>query len=160
MLIKESDGTYTAKDNFTSDDILSTAKDIIRGKLTYTKIINSSADVKDYLIHELALLEYEAFHVIFLTNRHDIICSETLFKGTIDKASVYPREVAKRALQLNASALIVAHNHPSGRCLPSSPDKAITTKLREALSLVDIRLLDHIIVGGADTYSFADDGTF
>lgn len=83
---------------------------------------------------------------------------EVMFRGTIDGSSVHPREVVKRSLELNAAALILAHNHPSGNTDPSLADKAITKRLVDAVSLVDIRVLDHLIVTGAQTYSFAEDG--
>ena len=114
--------------------------------------------VKNYLTLSLALEEREHFHVLFLNNQHKLLLDERLFSGTIDGASVYPREVVKRALQCNAAAVIIAHNHPSGICIPSEADKSITDKLKQALSTIDIRILDHIIVGHMDTYSFAEHG--
>jgi len=90
--------------------------------------------------------EREVFAVLFLTTKHRLIGYEELFYGTIDGASVYPREVVKRALTLNAAAVIIAHNHPSGDATPSQADKKITIRLKDALALVDIRLLDHFVV--------------
>jgi len=114
--------------------------------------------VKTYLILSLALEEREHFHVLFLNNQHKLLLDARLFSGTIDGASVYPREVVKQALQCNAAAVILAHNHPSGICAPSEADKSITDKIRQALATVDIRTLDHIIVGHRETYSFAEQG--
>ena len=114
--------------------------------------------VKNYLTLSLALEEREHFHVLFLNNQHKLLLDDRLFSGTIDGASVYPREVVKRALQCNAAAVIIAHNHPSGICIPSEADKSITDKLKQALSTIDIRILDHIIVGHMETYSFAEHG--
>ena len=114
--------------------------------------------VKNYLTLSLALEEREHFHVLFLNNQHKLLLDDRLFSGTIDGASVYPREVVKRALQCNAAAVIIAHNHPSGICVPSEADKGITDKLKQALSTIDISILDHIIVGHMDTYSFAEHG--
>jgi len=114
--------------------------------------------VKDYLTLSLALEEREHFQVLFLNNQHQLLLDDRLFSGTIDGSSVYPREVVKQALHCNAAAVIVAHNHPSGVCVPSEADKSITAKLKQALATVDIRLLDHIIVGHMDTYSFAEQG--
>ena len=114
--------------------------------------------VKNYLTLSLALEEREHFHVLFLNNQHKLLLDDRLFSGTIDGASVYPREVVKRALQCNAAAVIIAHNHPSGICVPSEADKSITDKLKQALSTIDIRILDHIIVGHMETYSFAEHG--
>ena len=114
--------------------------------------------VKNYLTLSLALEEREHFHVLFLNNQHKLLLDDRLFSGTIDGASVYPREVVKRALQCNAAAVILAHNHPSGICVPSEADKSITDQLKQALSTIDIRILDHIIVGHMETYSFAEHG--
>lgn len=114
--------------------------------------------VKNYLTLSLALEEREHFHVLFLNNQHKLLLDARLFSGTIDGASVYPREVVKQALRCNAAAVILAHNHPSGICVPSEADKAITDKIRQALATVDIRTLDHIIVGHMETYSFAEQG--
>jgi len=96
--------------------------------------------------------------VVFLDNRHKVVAYEELFRGTIDGASVYPREVVKRALQLNTAAVILAHNHPSGDPTPSGDDVRITNKIRDAGTVLDIELLDHIIIGGNKFYSFAEGG--
>ena len=109
--------------------------------------LESPGDARDFLIVRLRDLPYEVFACVFLDNRHRVIKYETMFRGTINGASVHPREVVKRTLELNAAALIVAHNHPSGVAEPSDADIAITGRLREALKLVDVRLLDHLIVG-------------
>lgn len=114
--------------------------------------------VKNYLTLTLALEEREHFHALFLNNQHQLLRDARLFSGTIDGACVYPREVVKQALQCNAAAVIFAHNHPSGLCVPSQADKDITEKLQRALATVDIRTLDHIIVGHMATYSFAEQG--
>jgi DNA repair protein RadC len=98
------------------------------------------------------------FCVLFLTNRHRVIAFEEMFRGTIDGATVHPREVVKQALRLNAAAVILAHNHPSGVSEPSRADEAITRRLRDALALVDIRVLDHLIVGGSEITSLAERG--
>lgn len=122
------------------------------------EVMSSPADTRHYLLGHLAHLSHEVFAALFLDNKHKVISFKTLFQGTIDGASVYPREVVKQALQLNAAALIFAHNHPSGCVNPSQADISITNKLKDALGLMDIRVLDHIIVGGNDTYSFAEHG--
>jgi DNA repair protein RadC len=93
-----------------------------------------------------------------MDNRHRVICFEEMFRGTIDGASVHPREIVKQALAHNAAAVILAHNHPSGVAEPSHADKALTQRLKEALSLVDIRVLDHFIVGDGQSLSFAESG--
>jgi len=113
---------------------------------------------RDYLVAKLAQSEREIFSCLYLDNQHRVIAYEALFYGTIDGASVYPREVVKSCLQHNAAAVIFAHNHPSGTLEPSQADKAITERLKTALATVDIRVLDHIIVGGSATTSFAEKG--
>ena len=115
-------------------------------------------DTRKYFKSQLRDRSYEVFAAVFLDNRHQVICFEELFKGTIDGASVYPREVVKKALQHNAAALIVAHNHPSGVAEPSQADEHITARLKQALELVDIRLLDHLIVGDGEIVSLAERG--
>ena len=111
-----------------------------------------------YLSAQLRGYHYEVFACLFLDNQHRIIELEELFRGTIDSASVYPREVVKKALYHNAAAVIFAHNHPSGVNIPSHADKEITNKLKQALSLFDIRVLDHFIIGDNTPYSFAEHG--
>lgn len=111
-----------------------------------------------YLSAQLRGHSYEVFACLFLDNQHRVIVWEELFRGTIDGASVYPREVAKRALFHHAAAVIFAHNHPSGINEPSQADRQITDKLKQALGLFDIRVLDHFIVGDGDPFSFAEHG--
>lgn len=111
-----------------------------------------------YLSAQLRGYSYEVFACLFLDNQHRVIQWEELFRGTIDGASVYPREVAKRALFHHAAAVIFAHNHPSGINEPSQADRQITDKLKQALALFDIRVLDHFIVGDGQPYSFAEHG--
>jgi DNA repair protein RadC len=106
----------------------------------------------------LADLPHEAFACVFLDTRHRIICFEILFRGTIDGAPIYPREVLKRALHHNAAAVIAGHNHPSGDCEPSQADRTITRRLQKSLALVDIRLLDHLIVARGCSRSLAELG--
>jgi len=120
--------------------------------------VTSPEDTRRYLRLQLAEREAEVFCVLFLTNRHRMIAFEEMFRGTIDGASVHPREVVKQALRLNAACVILAHNHPSGVAEPSRADEAITRRLRDALALVDIRVLDHLIVGGTDITSLAERG--
>lgn len=113
---------------------------------------------REFLRARLRDLPHEVFACVFLDNRHRVIAFKELFRGTIDGASVHPREVVKEALAMNAAALILAHNHPSGIAEPSQADELITRRLKEALSLVDIRVLDHLIVGDSVCESFAERG--
>jgi len=127
-------------------------------ELTRGEALSSPEQTRRYLAARLRGHQQEVFAALFLDNRHRVIAFEELFRGTIDGASVYPREVLKRALAVNAGALIVAHNHPSGVAEPSSADEAITERLRDALALVDVRLLDHFIVGDGQPVSLAERG--
>jgi DNA repair protein RadC len=113
---------------------------------------------QDFLFSQIRDLEHEVFCCIYLDNRHRLIHFAELFRGTIDGASVHPREIVKQALQQNCAAVIVAHNHPSGIAEPSRADELITLKIKEALALVDIRLLDHIVVGDGVAVSLAERG--
>lgn len=121
-------------------------------------LLASPAQVRDYLCLKLGALPREVFVVLFLDAQNRLLADEQLFAGTLMQTSVYPREVVKRALHHNAAALILAHNHPSGVAEPSQADACITTALKQALALVDIRVLDHFIVAGNTTLSFAERG--
>lgn len=118
----------------------------------------SSSSLRDWLRLQLATLDREAFTVLWLDNQHRLIAHDTLFLGTINSITVHPREVVKSGLKNNAAAAVLAHNHPSGEAEPSKADRLITTRLKQALELVDIRLLDHMVVGGMDIASFAERG--
>ena len=113
--------------------------------------------VRNYLCHQLRGYPYEVFACLFLDNKHRVIEYEEMFRGTIDSASVHPREVLRRAIHHNAAAVIFAHNHPSGVAEPSQADHRITDKLKDALGMVDVRVLDHFIIGD-DVVSFAEKG--
>ena len=120
--------------------------------------IRSPADTEAFLQAHMRHLDHEVFCCLFLDNRHRVLCFDTLFRGTIDGTSVYPREVVKEALAVNAAAIILAHNHPSGVAEPSQADERITRRLKSALELVDIRLLDHLIIGDGRATSLASRG--
>jgi DNA repair protein RadC len=120
--------------------------------------LTSPEITRAYLSAQLRGYSYEVFGCLFLDNQNRVIQFEELFRGTIDGASVYPREVVKQALYHNAAAIIFAHNHPSGITEPSLADKQITEKLKNALALFDIRVLDHFIIGDGEPYSFAEHG--
>ncbi len=121
-------------------------------------VLTSPEVTRAYLSAQLRGYRHEVFACLFLDNQHRVIQWEELFRGTIDGASVYPREVVKQALHHNAAAVIFAHNHPSGVAEPSQSDRLITDKLKAALNLLDIRVLDHFIVGDGMPYSFAEHG--
>lgn len=121
-------------------------------------VLTSPQATRDFLRARLQDHPYEVFACIFLDNRHRVVRYEELFRGTIDGASVHPREVVRRALDHNAAALILAHNHPSGVAEPSGADRQITRRLVDALALVEIRVLDHLVVGHGEAFSFAERG--
>lgn len=137
--------------------VLEMARRYLFENLQRGETLSSPQDTRQYLSSQLRDYPHEVFAVLFLDQRHRVICFEELFRGTIDGASVYPREVVKKALQHNAAALIFAHNHPSGVAEPSQADEQITRRLIDALKLVDVRVLDHFIVGD-EVVSFAERG--
>ncbi|BDX18361.1 DNA repair protein RadC [Halopseudomonas aestusnigri] len=120
--------------------------------------LTSPGTVRQFLRSRLAALPHEVFACLFLDSQHRVIAFEELFRGTIDSASVYPREVLKRALALNAAALILTHNHPSGVAEPSQADLQLTRRLRDSLALLDIRVLDHLVIGDGEPVSMAERG--
>lgn len=121
-------------------------------------ILTSSAATRDYLRARFKSCEREVFSCLFLNNQHHVMELEELFRGTIDGAAVYPREVVKRALYHNAAAVIFAHNHPSGIAEPSQADIAITRKLKTAMQTIEVRVLDHLVIGADEVISFAERG--
>jgi DNA repair protein RadC len=127
--------------------------------MTYeTEFFTSPADTKHYLRLKLGSNEREVFAVLYLNNRHQLISYEELFFGTIDGATVHVREIVKLRLKLNAAAIILAHNHPSGTCEPSRADEVITQRIKEACALMEIRVLDHLVVSAKDAVSMAERG--
>ena len=121
-------------------------------------VLSSPGDTLRFLQYHLGTHNREVFCCIFLDSQHQVLCCEDLFFGTLDGAAVYPREVATRALQYRAAAVIFGHNHPSGIAEPSSADRRITDRLCAALGLLDIRVLDHVIIGRGQEFSFAREG--
>ncbi len=138
--------------------VLEIGRRYLEARLEREDALTSPQHTLRYLMTRLRHYPHEVFAALFLDNRHRVITYEELFRGTINGASVHPREVVKRALAHNAAALILAHNHPSGVAEPSAADRSLTRKLTEALSLVDIRVLDHIVIGDGEAYSFAEHG--
>ena len=126
--------------------------------LRISSALSAPDAIRRFLVAQLRDRPYEVFCCLFLDNRHRLVAFEELFRGTIDGANVYPREVVRQALQHNAASMIIAHNHPSGFVEPSPADEHVTRRLRDALALVDVRLLDHFIVGDGKCLSFAEQG--
>ena len=137
--------------------IISMARTLIEDAYPIGRGMSSPSDVETYLSTRLGGLEHEVFTVMFLNSQNQLLGFEEMFRGTINQASVYPREVAKEALRYNAAAVILSHNHPSGVAVPSQADIALTETLKKALDILGIAVLDHIIVG-CGCYSFADHG--
>jgi len=121
-------------------------------------LLDQPQAVKDYLRLKLVAEPNEVFAIVFMNSQHRVLAYEPMFKGTLDSTAVYPRVVVQRALELNAGAVIFSHQHPSGCTEPSSADRVLTDRLKAALALIDVRVLDHIIVGQGTPYSFAESG--
>lgn len=138
--------------------VLEMARRHLAERLPRADILSDPAATREYLLAQLGHRQQEIFACIYLDNRNRVITYEELFRGTIDGASVYPREVVKAALKHNAAALIFAHNHPSGVAEPSEADRSLTDRLKSALELVDIRVLDHLVIGDGAATSFAERG--
>ena len=138
--------------------VLELARRHLAEPLQHGLALKDPAETRTYLNARLCDYAHEVFACLFLDSRHRLIVYEELFRGTIDGATVHPREVVRRALQLNAAAVILAHNHPSGVAEPSEADRRITRRLKEALGLVDIRVLDHLVIGDQASVSFAERG--
>jgi len=155
--VKDHNGNYSVT-NATPEELVYLASEILLERINNNDAMTSPDLVRSFLKKRLALLGREVFAVMFLDNKNRLISFETLFAGTFNAASVHPREVVKRALDLNAAAVIFAHNHPTGNPEPSSADKAITKRLTEVLDTIDVRTLDHIIAGKEGTFSFAEKG--
>lgn len=144
--------TYQSK-----QDVLNAAAGFIEERMKRENTFTSAVDARQFVHLKMAYKESEVFAVLFLDTQHRLIAFTEMFQGTIDSAAVYPREIVKAALKENAAAVILTHNHPSGISQPSQADLAITDKIKQALELIDVRVLDHIIVG-EDCYSFAESG--
>lgn len=138
--------------------IIAEAKRRLAVKFRRGTALTSPQAVREALRLRMADYPFEVFMCLFLDNQHRIIELRELFRGTIDGAAVYPREVVKAALACNAAAVVLVHNHPSGLAQPSEADKAITARLRNALGLIEIRVLDHFIIGAEEVFSFAENG--
>lgn len=151
-------GNYASKQPITEDAIMKMANYLARQRLRKGRSLTSPTDSIAYLQTIFQTLPYETFGAIYLDQKNKIITFETLFKGTINRSAIYPRELVKNALSNNSSALILFHNHPSGDPTPSKEDLLTTQTIKTALDLVDIRLLDHIVIGLNNCISLAKHG--
>lgn len=138
--------------------VIEMARRGLSAQLREAPVFNSPQVVKDYLQLQMGALPHEVFSVLFLDAQHRLVACDELFRGTLTQTSVYPREVVKQALMHNAAAVILAHNHPSGVLEPSRADELLTQTLKSSLGLVDIRVLDHLVVGRTGVVSFAERG--
>ncbi|MBC6624648.1 MULTISPECIES: DNA repair protein RadC [Pseudomonas] len=154
----ESTGTYQIESPVSETDILLMARQLANLRLRRGRVLTSPKDVFSHLQALLGDYEHEVFALLLLDNRHRVIVFHELFRGTLDGANVYPREVVKTALEHNAAATVLVHNHPSGDPEPSQADLTLTHKLQEALNLVGVRTLDHIVVGHEGCVSLAEQG--
>ncbi|MGN5021863.1 DNA repair protein RadC (plasmid) [Aeromonas sp. FDAARGOS 1405] len=139
-------------------ELIAAANAVILEKFKRGMSLTSPDLVAEYLTTKLAVEEQEVFRVLLLDSKHRLIDDVALFKGSIAAAYVHPRDIIKKVLDVNAAAVICAHNHPSGHISPSRADIDITDQIKAALATIDVRLLDHVIVGGGETYSFAGRG--
>jgi len=158
IFIRDAEGNYSLNRPARAEEIIGLAEAILRERITHSQPMTDPAMTRRWLVARFSERAHEVFCVLYLDNRHRMIAFEELFRGTIDGASVHPREVVKQALHYNAAALIFVHNHPSGVAEPSDADRRLTQRLKDALALVDIRTLDHFVVGGIEAVSFAERG--
>ncbi|MEE9683925.1 DNA repair protein RadC [Lelliottia amnigena] len=139
-------------------DIIHQARELLTARLHHNESLGSPKETESYLAVQLGDREQEVFAVIFLDNRNQVLQYKEMFYGSIASTSVYPREIARLALRLNAAAVICSHNHPSGHPEPSAADRTITERIKSSMELIDVRVLDHVVVGGGRTVSFAERG--
>ena len=158
LYVQDAEGNYSLNRPARAEEIVELAESILRERVSRGEPLTDPTAVKRWLVARLSQCPREVFCVLFLDNRHRVIAFEELFHGTLDGCSVHPREVIKRALHYNCAAVIYAHNHPSGVAEPSDADRRLTQRLQDALSLVDIRTLDHFVIGGIEAVSFAERG--
>lgn len=158
FIADESRGYYRVEQPISADAIIQMAHFLAKQQLSPGQTLDSPEKTYTYLQTLLQQLEHEVFGVLWLDQQHRLIVYQELFQGTINQAQVYPREVVKHALKHNAAAVILVHNHPSGNPRPSESDKAITQQIKQALQLIEVRLLDHVVVGREGFVSLAQLG--
>ena len=155
LFVREDAGHYRAAN---TAEVLARANGLLAQRVRRGTTMSSPAQVRDHLRFQLGALEHEVFVVVFLDAQNRLIATKEMFRGTLTQTSVYPREVVKEALTLNAAAVILAHNHPSGSAEPSRADEYLTQTLKSTLALIDVRVLDHFVIAGAEIASFAERG--
>lgn len=155
LYVREPSGAYRLA---SPDEVLDAAEAAIASRFSRPDKVCDPATMKRFLVHHFARESVEVFVAVLLDCQHQVITTLDLFRGTLDACAVYPREVVKQALLHNASAVIFSHAHPSGLAEPSEADRTLTTRLKAALGTVDVRVLDHIVIGGTSSVSFAERG--
>ena len=155
LLVRDVAGSYRPAE---PEEVLQAALRVLAGRLRGSEVLSSPPVVRDFLRIKLGALEHEVFAVIHLDSQHRVIEYVEMFRGTVSQTSVYPREIVKEALVRNSAAMILVHNHPSGLAEPSRADEVLTQTVKAALSLVDVRVIDHLIVAGPAVLSFAERG--
>lgn len=156
--VRDAAGRYQMARPVTDNDIIEQARQILAERVKRESVIDCPQTARDFVTMNLSSREREVFAVLWLDSRHQVIAFDELFQGTIDGCSVHPREVVRAALHHNAAACILTHNHPSGMAEPSQADQVITDKLQQALALIDVRVIDHLVVGGGGVVSMAERG--
>jgi DNA repair protein RadC len=155
LLVRDATGSYRPAE---PAEVVQAALAVLSDQLRGSEMLSTPQAVRNFLRVKLGMLEHEVFAVIFLDAHLRVIEYVEVFRGTLSQTSVYPREIIKESLARNAAALILVHNHPSGVAEPSLADEALTQRLKDALSLVDVQVLDHLVVAGTDVLSFAERG--
>lgn len=156
LFVQDAQGQYIVA---ADDTVVASALRVVDAQISRVADVFHTPDaIKSYLCLRIGGLPHEIFGVMFLSSQNGMIAFDEMFRGTVSQTSVYPREVVKRALQLNAAAVVLVHNHPSGAVQPSRADEHLTQTLKAALALVDVRVLDHIIVSGDRSLSMAQQG--
>lgn len=158
LVLREPRAVYSHPGMKVLDAAVALVKAALCEEMRQRDCIDSPSAMRDWLCLNLAGREYEVFVAIFLDSQNRVLVAEEMFRGTLCQTSVYPREVVKRALAANARSVVFAHNHPSGMLEPSQADRVLTDRLKEALALVDVRVLDHFIISGNGIMSFAESG--
>lgn len=151
-------GAFQAQAEPADDEVILQALRILRLRFQERDVFTTPDAVKDYLRLQAQGLLYEVFAVMFLDSQHRLLAYEQLFRGTLSQTAVYPREIVKRALSVNAAAVVLHHNHPSGVCEPSRSDELVTSTVKASLALIDVRVLDHVITSDYGALSMAERG--
>ena len=158
IVVRELLGRYEIHGRLSEEDVLEAASEILLEKVRRQGVMDRPETVKQFLQARLGTLDHERFEVLWLDANQGLISVETLAVGTINEARVFPREVVKAALRQNANTAVLVHNHPSGHAERSAADRAVTKRLRQALELIDVRVLDHLVVSATECVSFAERG--